>query len=708
MRMLSTHLVNVCQHADLQVDFTAGMVGIYARNGRGKSNLMNVGGYANLTNDYRRTNGTRAECIRRGAGPSDPSFYETHWEHNGVRFAIKRDLRRESHALKVEGREKALTSSKDIQGWLDGVLKVRRQVIDNYLFVNQLQMFNFIEQTPAERSETFSHLCGTTYMQKIHDEIGERIKADLPLSADVIDNSDELRQQIGEAKKKRRSAKAGLEELQPKLLPKLKFKEFRKTVAKRRNYRRFLEELTTAKGEQITRRTAWEDAALATLEAGRALAAAQTLFDETKAAADEAEKSLQSYETVEKKNKDIDTVVGAIAKLKKPTKPEQPEGYAKKGFVAEKLADLKAELKQAQAAVDTFEKGGKTVCPTCGTAASDVETHLVEYRKIVKGHPAKIADYQSRLQTYETYEGAANDYKTDLATYRTKLENLETKKVELGEKQPLPKVDKVAVQRLVDKHEDADTALTEAKTTERRSAMTVTAAKTKFDETTQQVEKLRADVKKNKVDKPTAVAARKALATHQGAASQIAVLKERISNASADVLRAETQLADIEAAKARTLNVRNWLKDLETMQTEVFHRSKLPRMVNEDALGTLLDHVNATLADVFGDPFSVKIGEGLAFTAVKPDGDESSARLSGGEKAVLAIAFRLAINSIFAGEIGMMVLDEPTVGLDEENIECLQNALEALAAYSRKRGTQIIIITHDKRLESAFDKIIRL
>ena len=93
-----------------------------------------------------------------------------------------------------------------LRTWLDETLRVKRQVIDNYLFVSQLQMFNFIDQTPTERSETFSHLCGTTYMQKIYEALGERIKADLPLSADVVDNSDELRQQIGEAKKKRRTA----------------------------------------------------------------------------------------------------------------------------------------------------------------------------------------------------------------------------------------------------------------------------------------------------------------------------------------------------------------------------------------------------------------------------------------------------------------------------------------------------------------------
>ena len=99
----------------------------------------------------------------------------------------------------------------------------------------------------------------------------------------------------------------------------------------------------------------------------------------------------------------------------------------------------------------------------------------------------------------------------------------------------------------------------------------------------------------------------------------------------------------------------------------------------------------------------------LSFSAHKPNGVvEPADRLSGGEKVVLALSFRLAINSLFGGEVGMMVLDEPTAGLDEHNLGCLADVLAKLCDLTRKKGQQIIMITHEARLQRVFDNVIHL
>ena len=78
--------------------------------------------------------------------------------------------------------------------------------------------------------------------------------------------------------------------------------------------------------------------------------------------------------------------------------------------------------------------------------------------------------------------------------------------------------------------------------------------------------------------------------------------------------------------------------------------------------------------------------------------------LSGGERVSVAIALRLAIAKSLMNDIGFMILDEPTVNLDEyrkrELIDIIKSTTEVLP--------QIIVVTHDEELLQAGDYVIRL
>ena len=71
---------------------------------------------------------------------------------------------------------------------------------------------------------------------------------------------------------------------------------------------------------------------------------------------------------------------------------------------------------------------------------------------------------------------------------------------------------------------------------------------------------------------------------------------------------------------------------------------------------------------------------------------------------MLAMAFRLAVNSLFASQVGMMILDEPTDGLDADNRRLAADVFRSLGKLARDRGHQVIVITHDDALQSAFDQ----
>jgi DNA repair exonuclease SbcCD ATPase subunit len=74
---------------------------------------------------------------------------------------------------------------------------------------------------------------------------------------------------------------------------------------------------------------------------------------------------------------------------------------------------------------------------------------------------------------------------------------------------------------------------------------------------------------------------------------------------------------------------------------------------------------------------------------------------------LLGVSFRVAVNSMFASDLGLLVLDEPTAGLDKGNLACLQVAFERLRELSRSRGLQVVMITHEENLPAA-DNVIEI
>jgi len=180
---------------------------------------------------------------------------------------------------------------------------------------------------------------------------------------------------------------------------------------------------------------------------------------------------------------------------------------------------------------------------------------------------------------------------------------------------------------------------------------------------------------------------------------QLVEIKSRIRDYDKRIAKVDKALSEAKAA-------RKWLKHLEKMR-EQLHRNGLPTAVAQAYLRLLEDQINETLR-AFDDPFYVEADDNLTFNVFFPDGREMTAqRLSGGEKTVLAIAFRLAVYSLFTENIGLMVLDEPTAGLDERNMENLEQALRNLNEICRNQGLQIVMITHEHGLAHVFDEVLQ-
>ena len=87
-----------------------------------------------------------------------------------------------------------------------------------------------------------------------------------------------------------------------------------------------------------------------------------------------------------------------------------------------------------------------------------------------------------------------------------------------------------------------------------------------------------------------------------------------------------------------------------------------------------------------------------------PEGDSTMSMISGGEKIAIALALRLGITKAMSkGDLDTILLDEPTIHLDNERKHELINLLKEMSVLP-----QMIIVTHEIQLENAADNLIKV
>ena len=150
---------------------------------------------------------------------------------------------------------------------------------------------------------------------------------------------------------------------------------------------------------------------------------------------------------------------------------------------------------------------------------------------------------------------------------------------------------------------------------------------------------------------------------------------------------------------------KNALKSLEKIR-RVLGPQGLPRVVREAARQRLEQSLTEMLHEFNIDFDYIKLDEDYNVYLVTRNGEKNIQMLSGGERIALAIAYRLALARIIGEHIEFMIMDEPTVHLDEERrrelISIIRHGLEATGL------AQLVVVTHERELEEAADKIIEV
>jgi exonuclease SbcC len=182
--------------------------------------------------------------------------------------------------------------------------------------------------------------------------------------------------------------------------------------------------------------------------------------------------------------------------------------------------------------------------------------------------------------------------------------------------------------------------------------------------------------------------------------------KERLES----VQKLQTQIATQIVAKEQASNMSGKLREREIWLREYFVPTV--KVIETSVLATINQDFDSLFKRWFGmlvsDPDKEVSVDGDFTPVVTEGGYEQDVRyLSGGERTSMALAYRLSLNilaqMVSAGmRSNLLILDEPTDGFSKEQLGNVREVLDEVGS------PQVIIVSHDKELESFADQIFRV
>ena len=706
MQLLRLEVRNWVHHRYRVCEFTRGLVAILGENGSGKSSLFGAIRWL-LTGDNPNY-GVKTDNISQYAKPGEPSYASLEFEHAGHIAVVTRHLlpEKEQSTFTVDGVETA-RGDKAVTAAVEKLLGVDAKFISRFIIVGQTEIFSFIDESQTETDKFFQRLFNTSKADKCQDLLGKNMaKISIPELAVTSAEVDKQRKELSE---ELQTLAAQLDKL-PSVEDFFRKQSEDQAIVKAWESRNRAAEEVAKLNEQIKQVEGQHAAAKKDLEGYdadlQALHAASQGQEAAISAARTALGHWQSYKAVANAKQKFQATREAIAAARaKDLEPEKP-GALSSLELYQDLTARKERVRELKEFVRMFDEHGVAECPTCHTPSSQLANQ-------VTAHKAEL----------ETLATTTDELSHALAKQRM----VEQKWGEWSAREK----ERVEAEQRATAAEQELLAVTPPALSEDELAQTVS----DYDS----FQKARADIA------PWAEAAKILLAKLDGNLSSLntrrAALLEEISDATVtasdahlansrlETLRKkladrtqleqahtkakwsltakEEEFARVVAEERKAVNLRRWTAVAEKTRDAL---KNAPRVVAQRNLQRLEASVNELL-QIFRVNFQVKVAEdgSPTFVAEFYDGRcQVAQRLSIGQKTVLAIAFRVAVNAMFAEEIGLLALDEPTAALDQPRIQALAPVLEKLRELSTAKGLQCLLVTHAASLSNLFESAIEL
>lgn len=710
MHVKHVKLVNAGPFTSFSTDLSHGTVGVFGRNGSGKTSLMRFM-HAALTRRFDMFPGIKADLPMSSAPARSPSYVELHASHAGVDFEITLSLRDRKSGegysrLKVAG-EKELTAEPDIAVRL-AQFGITPPVTNFSVFV--YNVYGFIDLTPSKRAEVYRTLCGTEKASQAFKLISEMLSGNALAAADFVDNSDAVAEELASAEASLRTAVARRDLIQERLGKPVfaKAARFLKLAQRRLQLEARLVNLRDALSASQRRQASAERKAG---ELGVRLAGVKQRQKEAQQAATQATRKLAEAEAAARewrRRERLEQEVQALSKSAAP--PARPSTRESIETLTAWIAVQEQRCLDIAGRIKLLELEHDGACPTCGQSLEHydaaernrrVAAEKVELRKTeealesLRSSLVLVADYARRRDKHAAAENAR----------RAKLEAAQAELSACG--RAAPPIDVAEQRRILARSSKFEERCEQLRDEARDACERVTRWRTRADSLARKIRRIEsAPVLRRDNPAPELLEKARRLLDYETR------LKERSQRivGRIDVLRRSVLTRRRELSRLRQLATQTQqkrrLRAIYERAAELLHWDGLPRKVASKTLARVSTLVNEVLEQM-GRPFAVEASDAMSFNVTIGDAPaRDMVWLSSGQRVMLAVAFWSAA-AVFATSPGLLFLDEPTANLDSANVDYLGAALARLSGGCRG-SRQIIMTTHADGLRASFDQVVEL
>lgn len=716
-RIVDVKIKGWCQHSELSASFIDGANGIVGPNGKGKSNLLSAV-YTAVTG--RMLTGTIEDNINFEA---DAAEITVDFVQNGVAGTVKRVFtakRIDGHANRDKA--KSTASLKFGEDKTTGASKVTEEmthitgmtpfVIENHVFVTQGKIDALLFQPKGERLKSFLSLIPAVAKAEIlrvelANELGRFQEIE------VATNVDETKASVAKITAEIADEELRLEACKSATPAETDMQDANSVLLNVRVAQQAEMELPALQAKIATQNKLLTDATVNLSVADTQAAALNEIIDALKPKYEAAKVELTAIANNNSVLKVRQTSEQQLAELtnqivSKGTPDDGGQPWKGLPEWEKALISVSSDMTAASKLVNVLQAGGQ--CPTCGNKFINPEQELANSKAIVAKLSPIVLDLTSKIRDAKNaksvYDNATASYMAWLDSSQARLESLQ-KTLDT-----LPVVTAASTDHIADLNnmiKDYDSKVVMLRQATQESVS--------HNATINSSTAILSSLQDTQVSLAAKLAA-KPSAEHVASAMGVLKMCKEINEMSASLTgglmakrsmlsQLQQELAKMEATVAKATATRAYRQLLEEAR-EVFHRERLPAEVLAASTRDL-DSVCNKFLDMFGNPFAVQLMPDMELVCLFPSGYNTVAeRLSGGQKCVLSVAMRFAINELFARDLGLLALDEPCSYMDDDNVEYMKDVITRINEVGKSTGVQTMVITHHKELIPGFESVIRV
>ncbi len=691
---------NFCQHRAFETDFDPGLNLILGPNGSGKSNLLEAIQFAIIGE---LTKHTREQVVCHHAGEKDECLVSLDFQHYDFNVEITRSIRPSLHNLYCYMRSDKYNTSiegfAEVNSYVLELLDMQKKQLQDYVFIAQGGLDTLINKTKEQRTIELAKIFGVAETEKIWEALGNRLtKVEVPTVPDLP----ALEYKISQLKIECMQIDEQVNQLTAQLLTKEQQTEVWDIINARKDYNKLLKAWNTGRiqedelADELARLPDWAEQEQQLRQVGEDITEAEYQAKE----ADEILAEWRHYKNNEKSRERMKDVLNKIIEAIK-TRPAVLPRYKQVLTTArDSFHDIKEDLTKVSLEILTAENSIKSaVCTTCRRPFDNYDDIEKELELLREDQRRIKSIYELFNEILTIAEGRARIRK-QIQDWRDDAE-----KLDVLSPPAITEIDchqrHTRLARLRKQFAGLNDEINKLKVKYAR-------VQGNYENTQKQVVDY-----ENKLLNANVVNSREfntiltCLIDDDTRKDELTQLLNQQTRKQVELEQAEKALADglgLLGRRKTVLAGRDYLTGLR----DLFHRGNLAKRIIETYLESICTDVNDMLS-IFDAPFRVACGEQLNFDAVFSGNKRIPDKLlSGGQRVMLSLAFRTALNARFAASMGLLSLDEPTVFLDKHTKQCLPEVLEKLRILCREKQLQLLFVTHETEFMDHFDKVIEL